>query len=176
MHKMISCATLVKSFGCSYTVRDVIVEYLEASHLLKDSQHGFRTGRWCLTNILVSLDMITEWVHQGEVVDVVFLDFVKAFDKVPHQRLLLKVASLGIGGKLFDWISNWLLNCTQRVCINGIVSVWKLVLSGVPQGSVLGPLVFLIFINDLDLNIHNVLLKFADDTKICSSFGCSYRV
>ena len=93
--------------------------------------------------------------------DVVFLDFAKAFDKVPHQRLLLKVASLGIGGKLFDWISNWLLNRTQRVCINGIVSIWKLVLSGIPQGSVL-------FINDLDLNIHNVLLKFADDTKICS--------
>ena len=63
-------------------------------------------------------------------VDVVFLDFAKAFDKVPHQRLLLKVAGLGIGGKLFDWISNWLLNRTQRVCVNGIVSIWKLVLSG----------------------------------------------
>jgi len=103
---------------------------------------------------------------QGEVVDVVFLDFAKAFDKVPHQRLLIKVASLGIGGKLFDWIGNWLLNRTQRVCINGIVSIWKLVLSGIPQGS--GPLLFLMFINDLDLNIHNVLLKFADGTKICS--------
>ena len=96
------------------------------------------------------------------------MDFAKAFDKVPHQRLLLKVASLGIGGKLFDWISNWLRDRTQRVCINGIVSIWKLVLSGIPQGSVLGPLLFLMFINDLDLNIHNVLLKFADDTKICS--------
>ena len=116
----------------------------------------------------VFLDKITEWVDQGEVVDVVFLDFAKAFDKVPHQRLLMKVASLGIGGKLFDWISNWLLNRTQRICINGIVSIWKLVLSGIPQWSVLGPLLFLMFINDLDLIIHNVLLKFADDTKICS--------
>ena len=99
-------------------------------------------------------------------VDVVFLFFAKAFDKAPHQRLLLKVL-VCLGGKLFDWISNWLLNHTERVCINGIVSIWKLVLSRVPQGSVLGPLLFLIFITDLDLNVHNVLLKFADDTKIC---------
>ena len=84
-----------------------------------------------LDNILVFLDKITEWVDQGEMVDVVFLDFAKAFDKVPHQRLLLKVASLDIGGKLFDWISNWLRNRTQRVCINGIVSIRKLVLSGI---------------------------------------------
>ena len=69
--------------------------------------------------------------RSGQVVDVVFLDFSKASDKVLHQRLLLKVASLGIGGKLFDWIRNWLLNRTQRVCINGIVSIWKLVLSGI---------------------------------------------
>jgi len=77
-------------------IRDVIVQYLETNQLLKDSQHGFRTGRSCLTNILVFLDKITEWVDQGEVVDVVFLDFAKAFDKVPHHTLLLKVASLGI--------------------------------------------------------------------------------
>jgi len=97
-----------------FIIRDVIVEYLEANQLLKDSQHGFRTGRSCLTNILVFLDKITEWVDQGEVVDVVFLFFAKEFDKAPHQRLLLKVlVCLGIGGKLFDWISNWLLNHTH---------------------------------------------------------------
>jgi len=96
-------------------IHDAIVQYLDANQLLKDSQHGFRTGRSCLTNILVFLDKITEWVDQGEVVDVVFLDFGKAFDKVPHQRLLLKVASLGIGGKLFDWIRNWLLNRTESL-------------------------------------------------------------
>ena len=85
------CSKLMESI-----IRDEIVQYLEANQLLKDSQHGFRTGRSCLTNILVFLDKITEWVDQGEMVDVVFLDFAKAFDKVPHQRLLLKVAS-------FNW-------------------------------------------------------------------------
>jgi len=68
-------------------IRDAIVQYMEANQLLKDSQHGIRTSRSCLTNILVFLDKITEWVDQGEVVDVVFLDFAKAFDKMPHQRL-----------------------------------------------------------------------------------------
>ena len=91
------CSKLMESI-----IRDEIVQYLEANQLLKDSQHGFRSGRSCLTNILVFLDKITEWVDQGEMVDVVFLDFAKAFDKVSHQRLLLKVAGLGIGGKLFN--------------------------------------------------------------------------
>ena len=84
-------------------IRDEIVEYLEASKLLNDSQHGFRAGRSCLKNMLVFLDKVTEWVDNGDAVDVVFLDLAKAFDKVPHQRLLLKLSSLGIGGKLFEW-------------------------------------------------------------------------
>ena len=79
------CSKLIESI-----IRDVIVQYLEANQLLKDSQDGFRTGQSCLTNILVFLDKITEWVDQGEVVDVVFLDFAKAFDKVPHQRYTVK--------------------------------------------------------------------------------------
>ena len=83
-------------------IRDEIVQYLEANQLLKDSQHGFRTGRSCLTNILVFLDKITEWVDQGEMVDVVFLDFAKAFDKVPHQR-------------------KWLALVLEANCLTGLV-------------------------------------------------------
>jgi len=100
-------------------------------------------------------------VDKGEGVDVVFLDLAKAFDKVPHQRLLAKVRAHGVDGKVAAWIRAWLLGRKQRVCVEGAASLWHLVLSGV-----LGPLLFIIFINDLELQIINTVLKFADDTKV----------
>ena len=90
----------------------------------------------------------------------------KAFDKVPHQRLLLKLKAHGIGDSITDWIEQWLTDRRQRVVVDGEVSNWKSVLSGVPQGSVLGPILFLIYINDLDDSITSNVLKFADDTKL----------
>ena len=98
--------------------------------------------------------------------DIIFLDFKKAFDKVPHKRLLLKLEALGIGGELLDWIECWLGNRQQRVIIGGESSAWQEVTSGVPQGSVLGPVLFIVYINDIDEGILNRILKFADDTKV----------
>ena len=100
------------------------------------------------------------------VVLLIYLDFKKAFDKVPHQRLLLKLKAHGIGNGMINWIEKWLIGRRQRVVVDGEVSNWKAVLSGVPQGSVLGRILFLIYINDLDDNITSKVLKFADDTKV----------
>ena len=147
-------------------MRDEIVRHLEDKCLLFDSQHGFRRGRSCLSNLLTFMDKATESIDAGENFDVAFLDFAKAFDKVPHKRLMKKLKCHGIDGKVLDWIENWLSGRQQRVCLDGARSQWRSVTSGVPQGSVLGPIVFLVYVNDIDVGIINLLLKFADDIKV----------
>ena len=147
-------------------IKDHMVDFLVKHKLLNSSQHGFLKARSCLTNILCFLEEITKWIDMGSPVDIIYLDFQKAFDKVPHQRLLLKLKAHGIGDSITDWIEQWLTDRRQRVVVDGEVSNWKSVLSGVPQGSVLGPILFLIYINDLDESITSNVLKFADDTKL----------
>ena len=147
-------------------IRNHIVEFLVKHKLINTSQHGFLKAWSCLTNILCFLEEITEWVDEGSPVDVVYLDFQTAFDKVPHQRLLLKLKAHGLGNDVINWIEKLLTHRRQRVIVDGEISNWKSVLNGVPQGSVLGPILFLIYINDLEDDISSKVLKFADDKKI----------
>ena len=99
-------------------------------------------------------------------VDVIYLDFQKAFDKVPHQRLILKLKSHGMGNSTINWKEKWLTDRRQRVVVDGEVSSWKAVLSGVPQGSVLGTRLCLVYIDDLEKGVTCSILKFADDTEL----------
>jgi hypothetical protein len=147
-------------------IKKQMTKFLEDNKLIKDSQHGFRSNRSCLTNLLEYLDYLTDKLDQKLPVDVIYLDFSKAFDKVPHLRLIRKVSSLGFGPAITNWIKDWLSNRTQRVTINSSRSTWTHVHSGVPQGSVLGPLLFLIYVNDMEKTVKSNLSKFADDTKL----------
>ena len=149
-------------------IRDAITEHLDLNKLINASQHGFSKGRSCATNLLEFLDKVTKVVDEGKPLDVIFLDFAKAFDKVPIKRLLKNLYAHGIRGKLLKWIADWLTNRTQRVALNGQFSSWINVLSGVPQGSVLGQLLFLIYINDINKAAESldIIRKFSDDTKV----------
>ena len=147
-------------------IRNKIVDHMESNNLFAKQQHGFRAGRSCTTQLLEFMEEVTEAIDRGEEVDVIYLDFANAFDKVPHKRLLSKLKGYGIKGKIYDWIKDFLSNRKQQVVINGKFSHWIRVTSGIPQGSVLGPILFLIFINDLPDVLNCCMKLFADDAKL----------
>ena len=148
-------------------VKNDIDAHVENNNLLKDSQHGFRRNRSTQTNLIEFGNVITGWADEGKCFDVFFLDFAKAFDVVCHKRLLVKLEAIGIRGKILNWIKDWISQRKQRVVVDGKSSDWVAVISSVIQGSVLGGILFDIFIDDIDDAVIEALLKkFADDTKL----------
>ena len=144
-----------------------IVIHLEENDLMNSNQHGFRKFRSCLSQLIEHYDFILEQICSGNSVDVVYLDYSKAFDVVDHHILLRKLRKVGISGKIGKWIHNYITKRTQKVTINGKFSREETVGSGVPQGSVLGPILFLIMISDIDNSVFkSKVSSFADDTKI----------
>ena len=131
-------------------------------------QHGFIRGKSTTTQLLEVYHKILQSIASGNEVDAIYLDFSKAFDKVPHRLLLTKLETLGITGSLLSWFESYLTDRQQRVVINGVCLEWLPVTSGVPQGSILGPLLFLVYCNDIPMCIeeNSTLALFADDSKL----------
>ena len=145
-------------------IREELLQHMKP-HLSKH-QHGFINGRSCVTQLL---DCIGEWTKQldeGNSIDVIYLDYAKAFDTVPHLRLLKKLEGYGVAGQVLQWIRSFLSNRRQKVVINGESSSWRDVLSGIPQGSVLGPVLFTCYVNDMPETVQSMTRMFADDTKV----------
>lgn len=147
-------------------IKRAITSHLDSKQLLSVHQHGFQTGRSCLTNLLEAFEIWTRALDDGNQVDCIYLDFAKAFDSVPFERLILKLKAYGINGKLVNWIRDFLVGRKMKVSVRDSSSEWCDVLSGVPQGSVLGPLLFLVYVNDLPDSITSHSKTFADDTKL----------
>ena len=139
------------------------MEHYNNHNILTEAQHGFRPGRSCETQLILTAEDLARSIDDHKQVDATVLDFSKAFDRVSHQRLLQKLQHYGIRGSLLQWTEHFLTQRQQQVVIDGQASDWEHVTSGVPQGTVLGPLLFLTFINDIPSGITSNLRLFADD-------------
>ena len=149
-------------------IRDATHEHMIANNLYSDKQFGFINARSTTLQMLHVLDIWSRILDEGGTIDAIYCDFMKAFDKVPHERLLHKIHQYGITGNVLGWIKSFLTNRTQQVCIKNTLSDKAPVTSGIPQGSVLGPLLFVIYINDLPnvVDGETFVYLFADDTKV----------
>ena len=147
------------------------------SRAIHDHQHGFLQGKSCVTNLLEALEYVGACLDTGGQVDILYLDMSKAFDRINHKRLMEKLANSGIGGNLLNWFRSYLTDRRQRVTVLGVTSKQLPVYSGVPQGSILGPALFLLYVNDLlEAPTSSRAVMFADDTKLFSTIKSDYDV
>ena len=148
-------------------IRKQLVDHLEDNNIMNPNQHGFRSGQSCLSQLLAQYDLVLRQMEEGKNIDVIYLDFAKAFDKVDHGILIHKLRDIGISGKLGIWLNDFLTDRSQSVVINGTTTEPFEVMSGVPQGTVLGPILFLIYVLDIDAEmVESSVSSFADDTRV----------
>ena len=141
--------------------------------VINDCQHGFMPSRSCTSQLIGVLDKIGNFLDRGEQIDVIYLDMTKAFDRVNHELLLSKLRHFGFKNNLLNWFQSYLFQRRQQVTVLGSTSSSLPVVSGVPQGSILGPVLFLLYVNDLpDAVSSSTVATFADDTKLFKTIAC----